>query len=171
MKRTRINEQIRIPKVRLIDAEGNQVGVVDTSDALTRAVQAELDLVEISPNVEPPVCRIMDYGKYLFEQNKRKAAQKKKQKVIHIKEVKFRPSMEMGDFNIKIKKIRDFLERGDKVKVTLSFRGREMQHRELGMDLLRRICATLGELAIVDQQPRLEGRQLGMAFSPNKIKN
>ena len=171
MKRTRINEQIRIPKVRLIDAEGNQVGVVDTSDALTRAVQAELDLVEISPNVEPPVCRIMDYGKYLFEQNKRKAAQKKKQKVIHIKEVKFRPTIEMGDFNIKIKKIRDFLERGDKVKVTLSFRGREMQHRELGMDLLRRICATLGELAIVDQQPRLEGRQLGMAFSPNKIKN
>lgn len=152
----------------MIDKDGEQAGVVNTRDALSRAQAEGMDLVEISPNAKPPVCRIMDYGKYQFEQNKRRAAQKKKQKLVHVKEVKFRPATDVGDYNVKLKKIRTFLERGDKVKVSLRFRGREMQHRELGMELLNRIKADLGDAAVVEQQPKLEGRQMTMVVAQGK---
>lgn len=166
-KRTRTNRQIRVPEVRLIDEAGNQVGVVRTDKALIQAEEAGLDLVEISPNAKPPVCRIMDFGKYLFEQSKKKAAQKKKQKLIHIKEVKFRPVTDVGDYQVKLRKIAEFLERGDKVKVSLRFRGREMQHRDLGLDIFSRIKNDL-ENAIVEQEAKLEGRQFTMVLMKGK---
>jgi translation initiation factor IF-3 len=128
-----------------------------------------MDLVEISPNAKPPVCRIMDYGKFQFEQNKHRAAQKKKQKLVHVKEVKFRPATDVGDYNVKLKKIRTFLDRGDKVKVSLRFRGREMQHRELGLELLNRIKVDLGSTVVVEQQPKLEGRQMTMVVAQGKV--
>lgn len=139
-----------------------------TPQALMRAKDAGLDLVEISPNAEPPVCRIMDYGKYQFELSKRKAAAKKKQKQVQIKEVKFRPGTDIGDFNVKVRKIIGFLERGDKVKVSIRFRGREMQHRELGLDLLNRVKTELPEGYTVEQEPKLEGRQMTMVLALNK---
>lgn len=129
---------------------------------------AGMDLVEISPNAEPPVCRIMDHGKFIFEQNKKRAIAKKKQKQIQIKEIKFRPNTDIGDYNIKLKKIKGFLLHGDKVKVTLRFRGREMQHRELGMDILRRVQKDLQDLITIEQQPKAEGRQMGMVIAPVK---
>lgn len=162
-----MNGQIRVPEVRLIDAEGNQVGVVSIRTALSSAEEAGLDLVEISPNASPPVCRIMDYGKFTFEQSKRRSAAKKKQKQVQVKEVKFRPVTDVGDFNVKVRKIRSFLDRGDKVKISLRFRGREMQHRELGMELFDRIKAVLGDFG-VEQEPKLEGRQMGMVVVPGK---
>lgn len=170
-KQTRVNTQIRVPEVRLIDEKGNQVGVVRTQEALSRAEEAGLDLVEISPNVRPPVCRIMNYGKYQFEQSKKRSAQKKKQRLIQVKEVKFRPATDVGDFQVKVRKIRSFLERGDKVKVSLRFRGREMQHRELGLELLDRIKQELGDAVIVEQEPKLEGRQITMVVVPGKTEN
>ena len=133
------------PEVRLIDAEGEQVGVVTIADALQRADEAGLDLVEISPNAEPPVCRVMDYGKFIYETNKRQQAAKKKQKLIHIKEVKFRPGTDIGDYQVKLRNLVRFLENGDKTKVTLRFRGREMAHQELGLQLLKRVEADLQE--------------------------
>ena len=138
------------------------MGVVDTTKALEQAQEANLDLVEISPNADPPVCRIMDYGKYLFEQNRRKKAQKKKLKQIHVKEVKFRPGTDVGDFDVKLRKICTFLDRGDKVKVSLRFRGREMQHKELGLELLERVKAKLPEGYQIEQEPKMEGRQMTM---------
>lgn len=162
MKKTRVNQQIQTPEVRLIDAEGNQVGVVSIRDALTAAEKADLDLVEISPNTDPPVCRIMDYGKYRFEKGKKQAAQKKKQRRVQIKEVKFRPVTDIGDYQIKVRQIIGFLERGDKVKISLRFRGREMQHRELGMGLLQRIKSDLPQGLVVEQDAKIEGRQMGM---------
>jgi translation initiation factor IF-3 len=162
-----VNAQIRVPKVRLIDQEGKQIGVVDTVQALEMAKEVELDLVEVSPNAVPPVCRIMDNGKYLFEQSKRKATQKKKQKQIQIKEIKFRPATDVGDYQVKMKKIKLFLERGDKVKVSIRFKGRELQHKELGMELLDRIKADLAIEGIVDQFPRFEGRQITMIVGPS----
>ncbi len=162
-----MNAQIRVPKVRLIDQEGKQIGVVDTVQALEMAKEVELDLVEVSPNAVPPVCRIMDNGKYLFEQSKRKATQKKKQKQIQIKEIKFRPATDVGDYQVKMKKIKLFLERGDKVKVSIRFKGRELQHKELGMELLDRIKADLAIEGIVDQFPRFEGRQITMIVGPS----
>ncbi len=170
-KQTRVNTQIRVPEVRLIDEKGNQVGVVRTQEALSRAEEVGLDLVEISPNVRPPVCRIMNYGKYQFEQSKKRSAQKKKQRLIQVKEVKFRPATDVGDFQVKVRKIRSFLERGDKVKVSLRFRGREMQHRELGLELLDRIKQELGDAVIVEQEPKLEGRQITMVVVPSKTEN
>ncbi len=146
----------------MIDQEGEQVGIVKTTDALEKARTASLDLVEISPNAEPPVCRIMDYGKYLFELNQRKKAQKKKLKQIHVKEVKFRPGTDVGDFQVKVRKINAFLERGDKVKVSLRFRGREMQHKQLGLELLERVKAELPEGYTIEQEPKMEGRQMTM---------
>lgn len=140
------------------------MGVVDIREALTQAQAAALDLVEISPTAEPPVCRIMDFGKYCFELNKRRAVAKKKQKQIQIKEVKFRPATDVGDFDVKIRKITGFLERGDKVKVTVRFRGREMQHRELGLELLGRVKQTVGKLATVEQEAKMEGRQFMMVL-------
>ncbi len=157
-----------MPDVRLIDHEGNQVGVVHTADALARAEEAGMDLVEISPNAEPPVCRIMDHGKFLFEQSKRKAQQKKKQKQIQVKEVKFRPATDIGDYNVKLRKIVAFLERGDKVKISIRFRGREMQHKQLGMDLFDRLKQELPESLVVEQEPKFEGRQMTMVVMLGK---
>ena len=136
--------------------------MVSTSSAIHQAELARLDLVEISPNAEPPVCRIMDYGKYQFDLSQKKKAAKKKQKLVQVKEVKFRPGTDVGDFQVKVKKIRAFHERGDKVKVSLRFRGREMQHRELGLELLERVEAELPEGYLVEQAPKMEGRQMAM---------
>ena len=152
----------------MIDQDGNQVGVVRTEKAVILAEEAGLDLVEISPNSKPPVCRIMDFGKYQFEQSKKRAAQKKKQRLIHLKEVKFRPVTDIGDYQVKLRKIALFLERGDKVKISLRFRGREMQHRELGLDLLNRIKRDLTNI-VVEQEPRLEGRQITMILMKGKL--
>lgn len=163
-----MNAQIRVPQVRLIDQEGEQIGVVAIEDALAQAKAKSLDLVEISPNAEPPVCRIMDYGKYLFDLSKKRASQKKNQKQVQVKEVKFRPVTDIGDYNVKMKKISGFLERGDRVKVSLRFRGREMQHKELGMEFLSRVKADLPENAVVEQEPKLEGRQITMLVSVEK---
>ena len=163
-----MNQQIHTPQVRLIDEEGNQVGVVNIREALISAERAGLDLVEISPNTDPPVCRIMDYGKYRFEKGKKQAAQKKKQRRVQVKEVKFRPVTDIGDYQVKVRKITEFLERGDKVKISLRFRGREMQHRELGMGLLTRIRGDLPTGLVVEQEPKIEGRQMGMVVSLGK---
>jgi len=157
-----------VPEVRLIDADGEQVGVVKTYEALRMAQDADLDLVEISPTAKPPVCRIMNYGKFLFDANKKQAAAKKKQRVTQVKEIKFRPGTDVGDYNVKLRKIISFLERGDKVKVSLRFRGREMQHRELGLELLNRIKGDLPEGCVVEQQPQLEGRQMSMVVAVGK---
>lgn len=167
-KRARLNDDITVPEVRLIGADGEQVGVVSIAEANRLAEEAELDLVEIVPNAEPPVCRIMDYGKFLFEQNKKRHAAKKKQKVIHIKEIKFRPGTEEGDYQVKLRNLTRFLKDGDKCKVTLRFRGREMSHRELGLKLLQRVAADLEDLGSVEQQPKLEGRQMVMVIAPGK---
>lgn len=157
-----------MPKVRVIDAEGEQVGVMATRDALERAAEQGLDLVEVSPNAEPPVCRIMDFGKYLFEQKKKAQVAKKKQTQVQIKEVKFRPGTDEGDYKVKLRNLTRFLEEGDKAKVTLRFRGREMLHQDLGRKLLERIRTDLDELAVVEQFPRLEGRQMVMMLGPKK---
>ena len=158
------------PEIRVIDAEGNQLGVIKTTKALEIAAEAELDLVEVSPNAEPPVCRIMDYGKYRFEVNKKQQAAKKKQKQIQIKEIKFRPRTEEGDYQTKIRKLREFLEDGDKTKVTLRFRGREIAHQELGLQQLQRVGKDLDDIAIIEQVPKMEGRQMVMMLSPRKTK-
>jgi len=157
--------------VRLIDAEGNQVGVVSSREAKQMAYEAELDLVEISPGAEPPVCRIMDYGKYCFELNKKQQAAKKKQKQIQVKEVKFRPGTDVGDYQIKLRNLIRFLSEGDKAKITVRFRGRELSHKELGMDLLKQVETDLAEYATVEQFPKMEGRQMIMTLSPKKKKS
>jgi translation initiation factor IF-3 len=154
--------------VRLIDAEGQQVGVVSLREAQQKAQEADLDLVEIVPNAKPPVCRVMDYGKFLFEQNKKRQVAKKKQKQVQIKEIKFRPSTEEGDYQVKLRNLVRFLEEGDKAKITLRFRGREMSHQELGQKLLKRIEADLTEYGSVEQQPKMEGRQMVMVVAPKK---
>ena len=152
----------------MIGATGGQVGVVDLGEALKQADDAELDLVEIVPNAEPPVCRIMDFGKFLFEQNKKKHAARKKQKQIQVKEVKFRPGTDDGDYQVKLRNISRFLENGDKVKVTLRFRGREMAHQELGSKMLDRIEADMQEIAEVEQKAKLEGRQMIVILAPRR---
>ena len=162
-----INGRIRADEVRLIDSEGEQLGVVPLRVALEKAEEAGLDLVQIS-NADPIVCKIMDYGKFVFEQKKQKAAQKKKQKQIQIKEVKFRPGTDEGDYQVKLRNLTRFLEDGDKGKVTLRFRGREMAHQDLGRRLMERIEKDLDELAVVESRPRLEGRQMTMMLSPKK---
>ena len=154
--------------MRLIDAEGEQVGVVSNSEAQQIAEDSELDLVEIVPTAEPPVCRIMDYGKYVFEQNKKRHAAKRKQKQIQVKEIKFRPGTEESDYQVKLKSLIKFLTNGDKVKVTLRFRGREMVHQELGSKMLDRIEADLEEYGLVEQYPKLEGRQMVMVLAPKR---
>jgi translation initiation factor IF-3 len=156
--------------VRLIGTEGEQVGVVSIAEALRIAEEAELDLVEVAADAKPPVCRIMDYGKYLFEENKKKHAARKKQKQIQIKEIKFRPGTEEGDYQVKLRNLVRFLEDGDRAKITLRFRGREMAHQELGLKLLKRIEADLAEVGTVEQFPRLEGRQMVMVIVPKKKK-
>jgi len=154
----------------LIGAEGQQLGIVSSREAKQIAYEAELDLVEISPTAEPPVCRVMDYGKFRFEQSKKLQAAKKKQKLIHIKEVKFRPGTDEGDYQIKLRNLIRFLMDGDKAKITVRFRGRELSHRELGMDLLKRIETDLAEHATVEQFPKLEGKQLSMTLAPKRKK-
>ncbi|MFQ6024058.1 MAG: translation initiation factor IF-3 [Acidiferrobacterales bacterium] len=165
-KETRLNEQITAAEIRLIDAEGNQVGVVPRAEALERAEEVGLDLVEISPNVAPPVCRLMDYGKYQYQAKKTRQAAKKKQKQIQVKEVKFRPGTDVGDYQVKLRNLIRFLKNGDKVKVTLRFRGREMRHQELGLELLKRVEHDLQEYGTVEQQPSKEGRQIVMVINP-----
>ena len=167
-KRAIINEAVDAPEVRLIGADGEQVGVVKTTDALAMAQEASLDLVQIAGDSNPVVCKIMDYGKHLFDIKKKRAASKKKQKQTQVKEMKFRPGTEDGDYQVKLRNLTRFLEAGDKAKVTLRFRGREMAHQELGMELLKRVEADLSELGAVEQFPKMEGRQMTMVISPKK---
>ncbi|WP_305910167.1 translation initiation factor IF-3 [Methylomarinum sp. Ch1-1] len=168
--KTRLNNDITARRVRVIGAEGEQVGVISLAEAKQLAYEANMDLVEISPNADPPVCKIMDYGKYLFEQNKKQQAAKKKQKLIQVKEVKFRPGTEEGDYQVKLRNLTKFLGEGNKTKVTIRFRGREMAHREIGMELLKRIEQDLEDLAVVEQFPKMEGRQMVMVMGPKKKK-
>lgn len=167
-KDTRLNDEITSPEVRLIDAKGEQVGIVSIKEAIQTADSNELDLVEIVPKAKPPVCRIMDYGKFVFEQNKKKHAAKRKQKQIQVKEIKFRPGTEEGDYQIKLRHLIKFLLEGDKVKITLRFRGREMVHHQLGSKVLARIEKDLAEYGVVEQYPKMEGRQVVMVLAPKK---
>ncbi len=154
--------------MRLIDADGNQAGIVSTREALRAAEESGLDLVEISPTAKPPVCRIMDYGKFLFEVSKKQAEARKKQKQIQVKELKFRPTTDDGDYQVKLRNLLRFLKHGDKVKITVRFRGREVAHQELGMKILDRLQQDTAEVAVVEQQAKREGRQLLMVLSPKK---
>ena len=165
-----MNEQITVPEVRLIDADGNQVGVVSTREALHAAEESGLELVEISPTAKPPVCRIMDYGKFIFELSKKHAEAKKKQKQIQLKELKFRPTTEEGDYQVKLRNLLRFLEHGDKVKITLRFRGREMAHQEIGMKIIEKLIVDTANHAVIEQQAKREGKQLLMVLSPKKTK-
>jgi translation initiation factor IF-3 len=164
-----INENIEASEVRLIAADGEQVGVVPIEDALARAAQSSLDLVQIASS-DPIVCKIMDYGKKVFEEKKQKAAQKKKQKQTQVKEIKLRPGTEEGDYQVKLRNLIRFLENGDKAKVTIRYRGREMAHQEIGMKLLGRIEVDLEEHGTVEQRPKMEGRQMMMVLAPKKRK-
>ena len=159
---------IRISPIRLIGPENEQIGVIETHQALRMAEEAGLDLVEVVPDGRPPVCKIMDYGRYKFELNKKQHTAKKKQKQVQIKEIKFRPGTEEGDYQVKLRNLIKFLENGDKTKITLRFRGREMAHRELGSKLLERIRDDLAELGAVEQFPKMEGRQMVMVLAPKK---
>jgi translation initiation factor IF-3 len=169
-KRNRLNDDITATEVRLIGADGGQVGIVKIKDALARAKAENLDLVEIVPNAEPPVCRIMDYGKFVFEQKKQRQEARKKQKQVHIKEIKFRPGTDIGDYNVKLRSLRKFLEGGDKCKITMRFRGREHAHRELGLEVLERVEKDLEDLSMVEQRPIMEGRQMVMVLVPQRKK-
>ncbi|CAI9119784.1 translation initiation factor IF-3 [Brytella acorum] len=162
----RVNEEIRVPQVRLIGADGEMIGVLLTRDALARAYAEGLDLLEISPTAEPPVCKILDYGKFKYEQQKKRNEARKKQKVIEIKEVKVRPGTDENDFQVKLRAMNSFLNDGDKVKVSLRFKGREMAHQELGIKMLERIRLEMEEKAKVEQMPRLENRQMIMVLAP-----
>ena len=163
-----MNEKITASEVRVIDQDGEQVGIVTIDEAKGIASEVNLDLVEISPNAEPPVCRIMDYGKFRFEENKKLQTAKKKQKQTQVKEIKFRPGTDIGDYNIKLRKLIAFLEDGDRTKVTLRFRGREMAHQDLGLELLLRVKADLEPFGTVEQEPKMEGRLMVMVLAPNR---
>ena len=162
----RINDRIRNPEIRLIGADGENVGVVTPARAMQLAEEAGLDLVEISPNAEPPVCKIMDFGKFKYETQKREGEARKKQKIIEIKEIKFRPGTDIHDYDVKMRSVLKFLDEGDKVKVTLRFRGRELAHQDLGLALLQRVAVDVGENGKVEQLPRLEGKQMVMMIGP-----
>ena len=164
----RINQEIDVAEVRLIGVNGEQVGVVSLAEANTLAEEAGVDLVEIAPTAQPPVCRLMDYGKFRYQESKKKHDAKLKQKQVQIKEIKFRPNTDEGDYNIKLKSLINFLNEGDKVKVTLRFRGREMARQEFGMRLLERVKGDLEALAVVEQFPKMEGRQMVMVLSPKR---
>ena len=164
----RRNEEINAPQLRVIAADGSQAGVMSRFEALQMASAAELDLVEVSPTAEPPVVRIMDYGKFLFEQNKKAHSAKRKQKQIQVKEVKFRPGTGEADYKIKLRNLTRFLTEGDKAKVTLRFRGREMVHQDIGRKLLDRVSGDLAPHAVVEQNPLMEGKQMVMVFAPKK---
>ncbi|MEE8496549.1 MAG: translation initiation factor IF-3 [Xanthomonadales bacterium] len=167
-KEARRNENITAPQVRVIDADGEQAGIMAIQAALDLADEDGMDLVEIAPNGEPPVCRIMDYGKFKFEQAKKAQIAKKKQKNTQLKEIKFRPGTDEADYQVKMRNVRRFLDEGDKVKLTLRFRGREMAHKELGAAMLKRVETDLGEEITVEQYPRMEGRQMVMMISAKK---
>ena len=162
----RVNEDIRVPQVRLIDQDGEMQGVMSARDALLRAYAVGLDLLEISPNADPPVCKILDFGKYKYELQKKKNEAKKKQRVIEIKEVKVRPNIDENDYQVKLRSMKSFIEEGDKVKVTLRFRGREMAHQDIGVKVLERIRSDLEVATKVEQMPRMEMRQMVMVLSP-----
>jgi translation initiation factor IF-3 len=162
----RINEEIRAREVHLIDKDGSNRGTVAIDEALRLAQEAGLDLVEIAPNAEPPVCKLLDYGKYKYQEQKKAAEARKKQKVVEVKEVKFRPMIDDHDYDVKMRAMLRFFEEGDKVKVTLRFRGREMAHQELGTQLLNRVKDDTSKLAKVEQEPRFEGRQMVMVLAP-----
>jgi translation initiation factor IF-3 len=162
----RVNDEIRVPQVRLIDQNGQMIGVVSQREALIRAYDAGLDLVEISPNAAPPVCKILDYGKYKYEQQKKANEARKRQKIVELKEVKVRPNIDDHDYDVKMRQMKTFIGEGDKVKVTLRFRGREMAHQDLGLKVLERIRTELGETIKVEQMPRLENRQMIMVVAP-----
>jgi translation initiation factor IF-3 len=161
-----VNEEIEARTIRLIDADGEMVGVISTAEAMDMAAEVGLDLVEVSPTADPPVCKILDFGKYKYEAQKKKNEARKKQKVIEIKEIKIRPNIDDNDYNIKMRAARKFLGEGDKVKVTLRFRGREMAHQDLGVKVLDRVRDELGELAKIESMPRMEGRQMVMVMAP-----
>ncbi|MCE5359703.1 MAG: translation initiation factor IF-3 [Acidithiobacillus sp.] len=164
----RINREILAAKVRLIGDTGEQLGIVSLHEALAAAEEAELDLVEIAPQADPPVCRIMDYGKFRFQESKRQHEARKRQKQSQVKEIKFRPRTDDADYQIKLRSIVRFLEDGDRAKITLRFRGREMSHPELGMEVLNRVETDLQEIGVVEQRPRMEGRQMVMIIAPKK---
>ena len=166
----RINDQIRAEKVRVVDAEGEMRGVMTVREGIALAEEAGLDLVEVSPGAVPPVCKVLDYGKYKYEQQKKAAEARKKQKIVELKEIKVRPGIEKHDYEVKMRAIRRFLEEGDKVKVTMRFRGREMAHQEIGMAVLKRIRDEVLDLAKIDMEPRFEGRQIIMILASNVSK-
>ncbi|MFP3019453.1 MAG: translation initiation factor IF-3 [Arsenophonus sp.] len=168
-RQNRINTEIRAYEVRLTGLNGEQIGIISLKEAIEKAEEANVDLVEISPNADPPVCRIMDYGKFLYEKNKSLKEQKKKQRVIQIKEIKFRPGTDQGDYQVKLRNLIRFLDDGDKAKITLRFRGREMSHQQIGIDMLNRIKNDLDEMSVVESFPtKIEGRQMIMLLSPKK---
>jgi translation initiation factor IF-3 len=162
----RVNDEIRAREVHLIDKDGANRGNVPIAEALQAAQEAGLDLVEISPNATPPVCKLLDYGKYKYQEQKKQAEARKRQKVVEVKEVKFRPMIDDHDYDVKLRSMQRFFEEGDKVKVTLRFRGREMAHQELGVQLLNRVKEDTGQLAKVESEPRVEGRQMVMVLAP-----
>jgi translation initiation factor IF-3 len=162
----RVNDRIRAPEIRLIGAEGENLGVQPPRRAMELAEQAGLDLVEISPNANPPVCKIMDFGKFKYEQQKRESEARKKQKIIEVKEIKFRPGTDTHDYDVKMRNVLKFLENGDKVKITLRFRGREMAHQNLGRELLERVAEDVKEVGKVENMPKMEGRQMIMMIGP-----
>jgi translation initiation factor IF-3 len=162
----RVNESILARQIQLIDEAGENLGVITKRDAIARAVEAGLDLVEVSPNSEPPVCKIMDFGKYKFQAQKKASETRKKQKIVEIKEIKLRPNIDTHDYDVKLRSMRRFFEEGDKVKVTLRFRGREMAHQDIGMQLLLKVRQEIDELAKVEMEPKLEGKQMIMVLAP-----
>ncbi len=164
----RINESIEAPEVRLVDADGEMAGVVGLPAALEKAIEAGLDLVEVSPNASPPVCKILDYGKFKYEAQKKANAARKKQKVIEVKEIKMRPNIDDHDYETKMRKVHAFIEEGDKVKVTMRFRGRELAHQDIAMKVLNRVRDEVGETVKIEQFPRMEGRQMIMIMAPAK---
>ena len=164
----RVNEQVICTEIRLIGAEGENVGLITPENALDMATEVGLDLVEISPNAEPPVCKIMDFGKYKYEQQKKESEARKKQKTIEVKEIKFRPNTDTHDYEVKMRSVTKFLDNGDKVKITMRFRGREMAHQDLGRQLLERVSEDTKEIGKIDSIPKLEGRQIVMLINPTK---
>ncbi len=164
----RVNRMIRVPKVRVIGPDGDQLGILDTQEALRIAQDKQLDLIEISPTARPPVCKIMDYGKFKYQQKKKSQEAKKNQSVIQVKEIKMRPSTDQHDFNFKLKHIARFITEGNKVKVTIRFRGREVVHSDLGLNMLNKISQELEDRCTIDQAPKLEGRNMTMVLGPKK---
>ena len=167
-KEQKLNDDITYAQIRLVGDSGEQLGILSPDEARKIAEERAMDLVEIAPNAEPPVCRLMDYGKYLYASAKKKQESKKKQKQITVKEIKFRPGTDIGDYDIKVRNLTKFLDAGNKVKVTLRFRGREMAHQELGMEMLKRVEEDLKEIGVVEQMPKMEGRQMVMVLAPVK---